>query len=78
MENIHKEIGVCSQFDVLWGDLTVEEHLLFYCRIKDIPREHENQTVSDILQDVDLLDKQNSEAKTLSGKLYGKNVENKC
>jgi len=23
-------MGVCPQFDILWPDLTVEEHLLFY------------------------------------------------
>lgn len=75
MENIHKEIGVCPQFDVLWGDLTVEEHLLFYTRIKGIPRREENGRVSDILYDVDLQDKKFSEAKTLSGKFH-KNIKN--
>lgn len=30
-------MGVCPQFDLLWPDLTVEEHLLFYARLKGIP-----------------------------------------
>jgi len=29
-------MGVCPQFDILWPDLTVEEHLLFYARLKGI------------------------------------------
>ena len=29
-------IGVCPQFDLLWPELTVEEHLLFYARLKGV------------------------------------------
>ena len=32
IDNVHTQIGVCPQFDLLWPDLTVEEHLLFYSR----------------------------------------------
>lgn len=32
----NKLIGVCPQFDLLWGDLTVEEHLTFYAKLKNI------------------------------------------
>ena len=31
------EMGVCPQFDLLWPQLTVEEHLRFYARLKGIP-----------------------------------------
>ena len=31
------EMGVCPQFDLLWPQLTVEEHLRFYGRLKGIP-----------------------------------------
>jgi ABC-type multidrug transport system ATPase subunit len=34
---VHLNMGVCPQFDLLWPDLTVEEHLLFYARLKGIP-----------------------------------------
>eukprot|EP00392_Amoebophrya_sp_AT5.2_P011310 g11387.t1 len=29
-------LGVCPQFDCVWGDLTVEEHLKLYARIKGV------------------------------------------
>lgn len=31
-------IGVCPQFDVVWNDLSVMNHLLLYARLKGIPR----------------------------------------
>ena len=30
----HAYLGVCPQFDCVWDDLTVREHLLLYARIK--------------------------------------------
>jgi len=35
---IHKFIGVCPQFDVVWDDLSVEQHLVFYSMAKGVPR----------------------------------------
>lgn len=32
------QMGVCPQFDLLWPQLTVSEHLYFYARLKGIPR----------------------------------------
>ena len=34
MEQIHQVVGFCPQFDILWDELNVEEHLLFYIRLK--------------------------------------------
>ena len=36
MHEIHNVLGVCPQFDILWDDLTVKEHLLLYARIKGV------------------------------------------
>lgn len=36
LEKVHLEMGVCPQFDLLWPMLTVEEHLLFYARLKGV------------------------------------------
>jgi ABC-type multidrug transport system ATPase subunit len=38
-------VGLCPQFDVLWDDLSVEEHLLFYARLKGVPRAYERARV---------------------------------
>lgn len=35
-----RSIGVCPQFDILWDELTVEEHLYFYARLKRSARAH--------------------------------------
>lgn len=36
LEIVQLQIGVCPQFDILWDIMTVEEHLLFYSRIKGV------------------------------------------
>lgn len=36
---IQQQIGLCQQFDVLFENLTVEEHLVFVCDIKNMPKE---------------------------------------
>jgi ABC-type multidrug transport system ATPase subunit len=33
----NRSMGVCPQFDILWGELTIEEHLYFYSRLKGVP-----------------------------------------
>lgn len=34
MPAIRRSLGVCPQFDVLWPDITVREHLELYAAIK--------------------------------------------
>lgn len=34
MASIRQNLGVCPQFDILWPDLTVREHLELYAAIK--------------------------------------------
>jgi ABC-type multidrug transport system ATPase subunit len=46
---------VCPQFDILWDELTVEEHLLFYARIKGITPEEEDFRVNQALKEVQLV-----------------------
>lgn len=52
MPQIYKSIGVCPQFDILWPDLTVREHLLFYSRVKGVPRATEEESVRAAAQNV--------------------------
>jgi len=58
---------VCPQHDILWDDLTIEEHLLFYARIKGIPPEKEQEAVQKAMDTVSLTKYKNSLSKNLSG-----------
>lgn len=42
---VHMNMGVCPQFDILWDELTVEEHLYFYARLRGISKHKEKQKV---------------------------------
>jgi ABC-type multidrug transport system ATPase subunit len=37
MPTIQQNLGLCQQFDVLFEDLTVSEHLDFVCEMKNMP-----------------------------------------
>jgi len=60
-------MGVCPQFDLLWPDLTVEEHLLFYARLKGIAPKYEKVKVEKAIKEVYLTNFAKSRAKELSG-----------
>jgi len=67
MDQVYKRIGICPQHDILWNDLTVEEHLLFYARLKGISRREEDDTVYKSLASVGLVDFKKNLVKGLSG-----------
>ena len=61
VQNVHALLTkrFCPQFDVLWNELTVEEHLLFYIRLKGaVPRTLETQALNKALIDFRLPAKQ--------------------
>jgi ABC-type multidrug transport system ATPase subunit len=67
MRDVYMSIGVCPQHDVLWGDLTVEDHLLFYARLKGVPAEREAATIDTMLANMSLQKFRNRQTKSLSG-----------
>ncbi|CAG8754990.1 25011_t:CDS:2 [Gigaspora margarita] len=67
MQDVYMSIGVCPQHDILWDDLTVGEHLLFYARLKGIPAEQEHAITLQALQQVRLEAFRNRLSKGLSG-----------
>jgi len=67
LEAVQIQLGYCPQFDILWDDLTVKEHLLLYTRIKGIPPHKEEDTVNQAIEDVRLYQFRNFKAKELSG-----------
>eukprot|EP01012_Entosiphon_sulcatum_P002563 TRINITY_DN10553_c0_g1_i1.p1 TRINITY_DN10553_c0_g1~~TRINITY_DN10553_c0_g1_i1.p1 ORF type:complete len:1882 (+),score=415.75 TRINITY_DN10553_c0_g1_i1:109-5754(+) len=68
MDQIHTRIGLCPQHDVLWDKhLTVEEHLLFFARLKGVPPASEKAHVLHWLRRVRLDGKRDRLPKALSG-----------
>ena len=60
-------LGVCPQHDILWPELTVEEHLLFYARLKGVSRKNEKGAVDDALARVSLTKFRDRASTGLSG-----------
>lgn len=52
LETVQLQIGYCPQFDILWEDLTVTEHLTFYAKIKGISNENVESHVDMALEQV--------------------------
>jgi ABC-type multidrug transport system ATPase subunit len=68
MKDIHKVLGVCPQFDIVYQELTIEEHLLLFARIKGIKRGLERGLVRNVAEAVGLDgDPFRTQAKNLSG-----------
>ncbi|KAG0085669.1 hypothetical protein BGZ92_008811 [Podila epicladia] len=67
MDLVHTRTGVCPQHDILWGDLTVGDHLLFYSRLRGVPPALEQQAVSHAIASVCLTKFRDRQVKTLSG-----------
>jgi len=36
IDKVQELIGYCPQFDLLWNDLSVVDHLYFYSRLKNV------------------------------------------
>ena len=66
-DQVYRYVGVCPQHEILWPDLTCEEHLLFYCRLKGVDAKDEKQVVSQSLEQVELVPERRKLAKHLSG-----------
>ena len=63
---VYQNIGICPQFNILWDQLTVKEHILFYARVKGIGRKEEQATVDECLEIVELDGFESRLAKSLS------------
>lgn len=67
MDNVHKLIGVCPQRNILFDDLTVQEHLQLFARLQGTPESEVKSMVEDMVNEVGLIDKKDALSKTLSG-----------
>ncbi|CAG8486112.1 3807_t:CDS:10 [Ambispora leptoticha] len=67
VEKIYTKIGVCPQFDLLWPDLTIEEHLLFYARLRGVDPRLETEAINHTLKLVELTEFKYRLVRGLSG-----------
>jgi ABC-type lipoprotein export system ATPase subunit len=65
-KHVYRNIGICPQFNILWGQITVREHLLFYARVKGFCGSEEKSAIRECMEQVELLDEGDSLAKHLS------------
>uniref|UniRef100_A0A6Q2XU88 ABC transporter domain-containing protein n=1 Tax=Esox lucius TaxID=8010 RepID=A0A6Q2XU88_ESOLU len=54
MDTIRKHLGMCPQHNVLFNDLTVEEHIYFYARLKGRSRDEVKTEMEQMIKDVGL------------------------
>ena len=59
--------GLCPQHDVLFDQLTVEEHLSFFAKLKSCPSHRVKQEVERMIACVGLTDKRHTQTRALSG-----------
>ncbi|KAI5362419.1 putative AAA+ ATPase domain, ABC transporter, ABC transporter A [Septoria linicola] len=62
-------IGLCPQKNVMWHDMTVEEHVAFFQKLKNpsLSRAQNNEEVKRLIEGCDLRKKTKAKSKTLSG-----------
>ncbi|KAM8881267.1 phospholipid-transporting ATPase ABCA1 isoform 2-T2 [Synchiropus picturatus] len=72
MDNIRKYLGMCPQHNVLFNELTVEEHIYFYARLKGHSKEEVKTEMDVMINDVGLPHKRKDLAKNLSGGMQRK------
>ena len=60
-------IGYCPQFEAIFDNLTVNQHLEFYAKIKGVRPDYFNELVDKTLKEMDLTDYTHVNAGTLSG-----------
>uniref|UniRef100_A0A3Q3Q5W3 ABC transporter domain-containing protein n=1 Tax=Monopterus albus TaxID=43700 RepID=A0A3Q3Q5W3_MONAL len=72
MDSVRKYLGMCPQHNVLFDELTVEEHIYFYGRLKGRSRDELKIEMDQMIKDVGLPHKRKDLAKNLSGGMQRK------
>ncbi|KDO35461.1 hypothetical protein SPRG_18791 [Saprolegnia parasitica CBS 223.65] len=67
LSELRQSLGMCPQHDVLYAELTVEEHLIFYGRIKGFSGKALTEEVADKIAEVGLTEKRHVASSELSG-----------
>jgi len=67
LEEIRRNLGVCPQHDILFPDLTVEEHLIMFASFKGVSGAAVYDEAEKMIQSVGLTEKRHVYSKMLSG-----------
>ncbi|VDP67530.1 unnamed protein product [Echinostoma caproni] len=67
MDEVREQMGYCPQRDILYSDLTVAEHIRFYCALRGLTGSMLRSKVDAYLDEFNFQTKRNALAKTLSG-----------
>ena len=67
LEKFRKVLGICPQHDVLFNELTVEDHLEMFCVFKSINNCKIDKEITKVLHDLGLEEKRHTKVKNLSG-----------
>ena len=62
-----KSVGVCPQYNVLFNDLTVLDHLEFFAKLRGKNKAEIKELTAKFLEDTDLTNKAKTKTKNLSG-----------
>ncbi|XP_061922729.1 phospholipid-transporting ATPase ABCA1-like [Entelurus aequoreus] len=72
VDSIRKYLGMCPQHNVLYNELTVEEHIYFYARLKGRSAAEVKVEMDQMIMDVGLQHKRKDLSKNLSGGMQRK------
>ncbi|KAM9835346.1 phospholipid-transporting ATPase ABCA1-like [Syngnathus typhle] len=72
IDGARRHLGMCPQHNVLFDELTVEEHIYFYGRLKGLSRAEVDAEMEQMIRDVGLPHKRRDLAKNLSGGMQRK------
>lgn len=72
LSTIRQNLGVCPQHNVLFDELTVEEHIWFYARLKGLSEKLVKKEMKQMAIDVGLPEKLKSKTSKLSGGMQRK------
>ncbi|XP_028404446.1 ATP-binding cassette sub-family A member 1-like [Dendronephthya gigantea] len=67
MDEIRSSLGICPQYNVLFDDLTVEEHLWFYAKLKGLDNNLIPDEIEKFLANSHLIPKRKERSRFLSG-----------
>ncbi|ODN05472.1 ATP-binding cassette sub-family A member 3, partial [Orchesella cincta] len=67
IDSVRQSLGICPQHDILFDEMTVEEHLKFFCLLKGHDSDFVQSEVDRMITAMGLENKRHSQSQTLSG-----------